>query len=445
MANIFRIGLAVVILLASSPINSTQINNPDLPASVEVLKSTDDGIKIKVTAPGYLLQSETINAKLFDQLSVQGAEVNAKPGTPEIPVLSVLVGVPAAADISLYILSDQVLRIPGTYSLAPAPVPVGIGEDLKPGKFDHIPNEDIYNTDAPYPESPVQIEDDGWLRDQRIIRIAFYPFQYNPAKGEIIWYQEIQVSVDFNTNNIQVGSTGSVLDTTRGDEYRNQTNSPFETFLQDELLNYDTAQSWRLTKQSFSDQISAYPELQSEGIKITVNEDGLYKITYSDLITAGMELEDININPTNFHLTNQGQDVGILISGNEDDVFESGESIIFYGQYFRGDRMAQIYADEDHNWLNQFTFFSDGSTINWDAQLNATMFEKYTEENVYWLSVEEKSRSSNARNRWHTGNCRNTYFFPGDYSPGRIPRMVDLAFYRGRYLVLANIKTKHLD
>jgi len=386
MTNFFRIMMGIAIILTSSPTNTIQINNPDRLASVEVIESTANGIKIEMIAPGYLLQQETINSNVFDQLTVRGADVNAIPGTPEIPILSVLVGVPPTADISLEILFDQVWRIPGSFSLAPAPVPIGIGNDLMPGKFDQIPNEDVYETDTLYPDLPVLIEDDVWLRDQRIIRIAFYPIQYNPKNGQLIWHQNLQVRVNFQTAISEIGPTGSVEVRNQAGEDRIKDNSPFETILQEKILNYDSAKNWRSLERPLFNQISSYPELQTEGLKITVNKDGLYKLTGQDLRGAGLNLWGVD--PANFHMTNQGQDVGIYFSGDDDSRFERDEYFIFYGQYFRGDRMAQIYADEDQNWLDQFVYFSDGSTINWDAQLNATMFEKYTEENVYWLSVE---------------------------------------------------------
>jgi hypothetical protein len=80
--------------------------------------------------------------------------------------------------------------------------------------------------------------------------------------------------------------------------------------------------------------------------------------------------------PRTFHLTSQGQDVAIYVAGEADGSFDQGDFILFYGQKFRGTVLAERYADEMAPWLALCP-----------ACRLAGLLEKYTDENVYWLTA----------------------------------------------------------
>jgi len=370
-----RIVLGITIAISSLLGGNVQAKSPNLPAKVDIVQSDLDGLVLEMNAPGYQFHKVSLSIGVNDRLSVQGADTTAEPGNPQVPVLSALIGVPPEAEIHIEIISDQSIRIPGTYLLSPAPSPVRLEGDLEQGRTIFFANEDTYSRHSYYPETPVQIENESWLRDQRIVRLAFYPFQYNPAQGTLLWHRQLRVQVTFSGDQRLMGA----------DEQKS--NNPFETILQKNLLNYETAKTWRSFETNHSDQRSSSIDLQSPGYKITTDHDGLYQITYGDLQSVGMDVD--NVDPRNFRMTSQGQDVGIFVQGQNDSSFDPGDTITFYGQYFRGNRMAELYADEDRHWRNKFIYFSDNSLTTWDAQLNATMFEKYTDKNVYWLTVDE--------------------------------------------------------
>ena len=49
--------------------------------------------------------------------------------------------------------------------------------------------------------------------------------------------------------------------------------------------------------------------------------------------------------------------------------------------------MAQRYALESTNWITLTEQLTDGSLIPWHPEFNHFMMEKYTTQNVYWLTV----------------------------------------------------------
>ncbi len=118
--------------------------------------------------------------------------------------------------------------------------------------------------------------------------------------------------------------------------------------------------------------------------EIAVRADGIYRITHEELRAAGMDVDGID--PTAFQMSSQGDDVAIFVTGEADHSFDPGDAIFFYGEKFRGDRLARRYAG---------MMTGDGPVNNWlwqcrgDCSL-AGVFEKYTDENIYWLSVGRK-------------------------------------------------------
>src|SRR4030066_635736 len=88
--------------------------------------------------------------------------------------------------------------------------------------------------------------------------------------------------------------------------------------------------------------------------KIKVSKDGIYRFSYSDLYS---ECSSISFLPSTISLTNNGDDIPIdFVDRNSNGVFDRGDYIEFYGKAIgRGD--------------SRFRF---------------------TETNVYWLSIGEK-------------------------------------------------------
>ena len=65
---------------------------------------------------------------------------------------------------------------------------------------------------------------------------------------------------------------------------------------------------------------------------------------------------------------------------------DTNEAVLFYGEKFRGDTLAQKYSNENINWLTLTRQLPNGSYESWKPELTALMFEKYTDENVYWFT-----------------------------------------------------------
>ncbi|MDF1512414.1 MAG: C25 family cysteine peptidase [Anaerolineae bacterium] len=89
--------------------------------------------------------------------------------------------------------------------------------------------------------------------------------------------------------------------------------------------------------------------------RIGIITDGLYALDYATLAHAGVPVTGSNAD--DFHILWRGEELALDGTGIADTIFEPGDSLIFYAEKFHG----------------------------------STQDEKYTDENVYWLTVDSSS------------------------------------------------------
>ncbi len=369
MLNRFRsmiqtLGLAVIfvgVVLAGSGV--VWANVPQVHAFVRtlpedglrVVRSDERGLLLELVVPDY-----TLNA---GQISVPNADRLAESGKPELPQFSALIGIPAEGAVSVQVVQDEVQVVAGQYSIAPAPSPFLPDGDLQPGAVQRIPDRTAYANRAWYPAEVARVADTAWLRDQHLARIEIYPFQYRAATQELRWHRRLLIEVKF---------AGAAVADRLGPSDAN----PFEASLQEQVLNYAVARQWRSTSADRSPAVQ--PALSATALapryKIVVDHDGVYRVTYDDLLAAGFVMTSFD--PRNLHMTNQGLDVAVEVVGEGDGHFDPGDDVLFYGQKLRGDLLASKHAAEVSDWP---------SLHGWQPEFNAKMVEKYTDDNVYWL------------------------------------------------------------
>lgn len=85
-------------------------------------------------------------------------------------------------------------------------------------------------------------------------------------------------------------------------------------------------------------------------LRIGVTQDGVTRITPADLQDAGVDVS--NIDPRTFAMSSQGQPVAIRVAGEADGSFDAGDFIEFFGQKFHGSLQDEKYTDENVYWLS---------------------------------------------------------------------------------------------
>ncbi len=352
----FTYVIFIIVLINSFCLQAANAKIPDSPDDILILDNKG-ALIFELQVPVQTFTQSTIESQnvTYSSLSIPGWKNTGKPGSPELPYKSVFMGVPFGVDLSLKITPGNSQKIHVPHQVIPVSDqdvqwPLSKTEEtfLKPDVFQQIkPNPQIYQNSASYPGILAEVANDGVLRQQRVVSVAVYPIQYNLQENTITIYESIKVEVEFI--GIVPGAKSSL-----------DSDSPiYETILAQTLLNYDQARNWRgsepqneiLSTQTLSnDQIDQNSMTSwtppDNAWRIAVKEQGFYQLTYAELDAAGIPVTSLD--PRNFQLFYRGEQVAIRVIGETDGQFQSTDKIIFY-------------AEEPSN--------------------------KYTTDNVYWLSV----------------------------------------------------------
>lgn len=101
--------------------------------------------------------------------------------------------------------------------------------------------------------------------------------------------------------------------------------------------------------------------------KIHVSQDGIYKITYSQLLAAGIPVNVID--PRGIQLFYKGEEQYIYIHGEgSSGIFDPSGYIEFYGIRNRGNQDEAFFDDNSNRVNNDYSFYNDTSAyfITWD-------------------------------------------------------------------------------
>lgn len=340
---------------------------------VRLITSEQTGAVFELVTPDYALEDIYTDTGVFQSLRANGYGLTDKVGYPQLPTTSVLLGLPADGRVQITIHTEDEQNISGVMKLSPVPLILPGEGEADNQHFIYSEDREAYQRSDFYPESPAMVAEYGWLRDQHYVQIKLFPFQYNPAEGVVVWHQRVVVQVQILRESSQDDVDSGGIDIIERD-------SSFETLLKSQILNYDIAQSWRTSPPVEAEHQTS---MSGERLRIVVEQDGLYRISYADLITAGMA----GVDPRTLKMTNQGLNVAIEVAGEEDGILNEEDYILFYGEAYRGDTMAAWYADENQNWITFTQQLPDGTTTLWHPVFSAAMMEKYSTENVYWLQA----------------------------------------------------------
>jgi hypothetical protein len=300
---------------------------------LHVVASDESGVTLELFTPEFDVANSQSTEGECQLFTVPEYGETGDPGTPRLPVLGTMIGIPPNAEITLSVLETDSTDLVGPLDLCPVPTPIidmDISGEARYLGTDATPDPAVYSSDDFAPSSPAQIIFTGFVRSQRVAQLRLHPFQYNPASGTLRHYRYIRVRVDFSPGARRTGLTD--LD-----------EGTFEESLRTIIVNYDTARHWRSHPEHL--EISApLAELDSVAYKMMVDEAGIYQLTYAYLDAAGIPVDELD--PRTFQIALQGQQIAIYVEGESDDTFDDGDYILFYGQ-----SISTVFTDTNVYWL----------------------------------------------------------------------------------------------
>jgi len=165
---------------------------------VELIVSSDDETIFLVQAQNYRLQTvEGIDGPC-QRIEMEGYESAGTVGAPQLPMRSLLLGIPPGATPSLEIVADSPVRLPDSYRICPTPQAVveeGDGGVVAYVEQPVVADSAAYRQNALFPAATTRIVDSGWMGRLQFVRMEIAPFQYNPSDGSLIHHPQMQVRV----------------------------------------------------------------------------------------------------------------------------------------------------------------------------------------------------------------------------------------------------------
>lgn len=115
--------------------------------------------------------------------------------------------------------------------------------------------------------------------------------------------------------------------------------------------------------------------------KIKVVQDGVYRISYSTLASAGTPLQIFD--PRQFQIFANGVEQYIYVKGENDGVFNQSDYIEFYGKRNRGELDAGVYFDPSDMPNPDYSLFNDTAIyyLTWNSSITNRRLNPETDKN----------------------------------------------------------------
>jgi hypothetical protein len=158
--------------------------------------------------------------------------------------------------------------------------------------------------------------------------------------------------------------------------------------------------------------------------RIPIGKDGMYRLTYNDLQTAGFPVASVD--PRFIQVFHRGAEQAITLQGQSDAQFNPGDYLEFYGQRNDGTRDALLYQPSSLQPHPYYNLFSDTTSyfLTWSAVPPAgKRMNSFSENNIGGIPKEAAHTDRklsiyvseySGGNSIYNGEIQNTIFDEGE-------------------------------
>ena len=312
------------------------------PPGVKLISCDRHGALLEVQIPGVATGSVTADGKTFSEVGIAGWGRIVEEGEPALPQAGVLIALPPGARPSLTVEVLQSHSIPLKNALLPAPTQE---MDLKATYIKEYYRQDrsVYASSGIFPENWASIGEPVWQRTYWAAPLRINPvrIQLSSAGGEALVADKLRLRLTFRG-----GRPGRFIPDPQGEALARQT-----------ILNFQQARGWQ--------EKSGGPPAQVAQVygqyKVLVDHDGIYSITYSDLMEAGIDPAEIDPQTLKLKIKLERGAVDTIVEvplwvegQNEmDGEFDPDDYALFFGMAARGDyTYYNLYTLTNVYWLD---------------------------------------------------------------------------------------------
>ena len=186
-----------------------------------VISETPFGMEVIFSTHEMIVEEMDLDEIPMKTYGVPGIFLPNDEGAPNLAGTGRYIAIPQGAKAVVTIL-DSRKEVYHNVEIAPAP---NIPLDSDDSPLRYVKDMEIYNNDAFYPKTPVQVSESEQMRGVDVVVLGITPFQYNPVTKDLIVYKDLRVKLDFIGGNGHFGE----------DRLRSRF---WEPILQGNLLNY---------------------------------------------------------------------------------------------------------------------------------------------------------------------------------------------------------------
>jgi hypothetical protein len=362
----------ILIFLATllSGFLSISIQAEPLP-QITLVEENTQALTLEVTFPEPVITEKLLSGNPYQAIHIAGTGYTHEPGKPQLPFLGALIASPDDSQPQLEIIASET-EIRTGLLLPPASTfnPLDIEQPLS------TVNAISYQTDHFQPTSPVAIGLTGWLRDQPVVQIQFFPVLYNPVQQTIKLYKRLRVKVHFSNHTRSI--TKPIV-----------AESPaFTRMLEHLLVNKTNRRKVRRQSRSVKTTTCSSPPPK---LKLSITKTGVYVLDYADFLALGLDMSTVDVHQ--IQMTHQGQPASIYLTSEPDDVFSPEDKLYFYAQAATG-----LYTRNNVYWLTlnpeggRRTKFRSGAPNQTGPPLTQFTQTVHVENNlVYWSRMPDST------------------------------------------------------
>jgi len=174
------------------------------PTGIEVLRNDFSQLHLEFTLSSFSVSSVYTPEGEFSRIAVDGYTSESPDGTPELPLLSRIIEIPAGAQPEIHIISFQeeiiTLEDHQIYStIFPSQPSVRKNQDPNQRPF-HFSKE-VYERDRYTEGERISIIELGHSRGRRLAQLQIAPFQYNPVQNVLKVARKMEIEIRFKNAN----------------------------------------------------------------------------------------------------------------------------------------------------------------------------------------------------------------------------------------------------
>ena len=292
---------------------------------ITIVSRTENSLIIDWQPHGFKMDTLRFDKREVVHLSFENGEINGAPGYPALPQRILTLGIPPEGDLSVQILSTNTKSL-NNITIEPVPYPYS---EKEMSNNQYLFADSIYGSSINYPRNILTVNPVIQIRDIKARRIVITPFNYNPLSKQLTVYTTFRLRITYK----------NVPATKRMYSEQGLLDKVYEQI----FVNFEQAKSWQIIRPKSLAKSVVLP--QGDYYKITVTEDGLYKIPASAISAdQSISVSAIQMFGNGGHALNPkitssdynypyASEIAIMVEDvNQNDLFDGSDYVLFYGK-----------------------------------------------------------------------------------------------------------------